>query len=310
MVKSFSDEDDNVPWYFSDRNSARVNSRGKFYLDGDVRDKAADSLSKLWLCVESIISNPPFIRGTDHLLHFNQLRLQSSWDSLSSVDFLVQEAQVKALELLGFINWWTSSVAHWESPLQPWMVDYIATFHLHSLKKRGIFLDLIRNWHHLNITHLLAENVPVYYFWMTDHEDYPSLSRLSPQVLQAYHDTCTALDKTEVSADEMMGYDEEIVTIRRHDEFLQQCFAPDHMASPHFIDIPSTATVYIIDFEGWAHRPITDFSIVKDYAERFHFFIDMEVGGLVTMWRWKPRVANTSLDLQAGIGGLSTSEEA
>ena len=96
VVKSFSNEDDNVPWYFSDRNSARVNSRGKFYLDGDVRDKAADSLSKLWLCVESNISNLPFIRGTDHLLHFNQLHLQSSWDSLSSVDFLVWEARAKA----------------------------------------------------------------------------------------------------------------------------------------------------------------------------------------------------------------------
>jgi len=36
MVKSFSDEDDNVPWYFSDGSSPRVSASGKFYLDKDV----------------------------------------------------------------------------------------------------------------------------------------------------------------------------------------------------------------------------------------------------------------------------------
>jgi len=65
---------------------------------------------------------------------------------------------------------------HWESPLQPWMVDYIAAFCLRSLKKRGVFLDLVKNWHHLNIAHLLAEDVPVYYFWMEEHRQYPSLA--------------------------------------------------------------------------------------------------------------------------------------
>jgi len=221
MVESFSDKDNNIPWYFSNGSSPRVSAGGKFYLDKDVRDKATDSLSRLWLCVELIICNPPFVRGMDHPLCFNQLHLQSGWDSPSSVDSVAQEARAKALEFLGFINWWTSSVTRWESPLQPWMVDYIATFRLHSLKKRGIFVDLVRNWHHLNIAHLLAESMPIYYFWMKEHEEYPSLSWLSPRILQAYHDTCTALDRTEVFADKMMGYDDEITTIRSHDEFLQ-----------------------------------------------------------------------------------------
>ena len=132
------------------------------------------------------------------------------------------------------------------------MVDYIISLHLCSLKKRGIFLDLVRNWHHLNITHLLAENVLIYYFWMEEHSEYPSLSKLSPRILQAYHDTCMALDRTEVHAQDMMGYDDELSAIRQHDEFLQRCLAIDHMTSPLFVDIPSTATVYIVDFEGWA----------------------------------------------------------
>ena len=311
IVESFADENDAVPWYFSEGSTPRVDAGGKFFLDADLRDKAADTLSKLWQCIESITSNPPFIRGTDHPLRFNQLRLQSGWDSSNSVESLAREVRGKVLEFLGFINWWTSSITRWEYPLQPWMVEYIAGFRLRSLKKRGVFLDLVRNWHHLNIAHLLAENVPIYYFWMEEHAQYPSLSRLSPSILQAYHDACAALDRTEVAAEEIMGYDDELAAIRRHDDFLQRRLSPDHTTSPLFVDIPSTATVFIVDFEGWARRPITDFTIVKDYTERYHFFIDTEMtGGMVTIWRWKPRVAVTGSGQRAGVEGQGVSTEA
>ncbi|EDQ98425.1 uncharacterized protein LACBIDRAFT_302374 [Laccaria bicolor S238N-H82] len=311
VIESFPDENDNVPWYFNKGSAPIINNGGKFYLATDLREKAMDLLSRLWLCVESVVSNHPFIKGTDHPLKFNYLRLQSGWDSADSVDSITREARAKALEFLGFLNWWTSSVTRWDFSLHPWMVDFIRTFQLRSLKKRGVFLDLVRNWHHLNIAHLLAEDVPVYYFWMDDHTQYPSLTQLSPRILQAYHDACTALDRTEVDAEEIMGYDEEITTIRRHDEFLQLHSPPDHISSPLFIDIPATATVYIVDFEGWARRPITDFVIVKDYAEKFHFFIDLEMtGGMVTIWRWKPRVTNPGSGQKAGTEGSGISVEA
>jgi len=83
------------------------------------------------------------------------------------------------------------------------------------------------------------------------------------------------------------------------------------MTSPLFIDIPATATVYIVDFEGWACHPITDFVVIQDYTVKFHFFIDMEMTGvLVTIWRWKPQIFGTGSDQQAGVEGLGTSKEA
>ena len=92
VVESFPDENNSVPWYFSNRNLPRINSGGRFCLDTDLQEKAADSLSKLWLCVESIISNPLFIKGTDYPLQFNPLCLQSSWESPNGVDSVAQEA--------------------------------------------------------------------------------------------------------------------------------------------------------------------------------------------------------------------------
>jgi len=135
VVESFPDENDNVPWYFSEGNLPRISLGGKFYLNANLKEKVEGSLSRLWLCIESIISNPLFIRGTDHPLHFNYLHLQSGWNSAANINFLAQEARAKVLEFLGFLNWWTSSVMHWEASLQLWMVDFITTFCLCSLKK-------------------------------------------------------------------------------------------------------------------------------------------------------------------------------
>lgn len=99
---------------------------------------------------------------------------------------------------------------------------------------------------------------------MKELTQYHSLSHLSPNILQAYYNACTALDRTEVAAEEMMGYDGELAAIRQHDDFFQCHLAPDHTTSPLFVDILSMATIYIVDFEGWAHCPIMDFIVVRD----------------------------------------------
>ena len=153
MVDCFADETDSVPWYFSGGNSPCESSEGKFHFDPSTRSKAEESLSRLWLCVEAITSNPPFVSGTPHPSKFNYLLLSATWDSMRGAVSLMDDAKGRVLEYLGFINWWTSSISRWEDSLQHWMVDYIAGFRLRDLKKRGVFLDLPAQWQSLNITH-------------------------------------------------------------------------------------------------------------------------------------------------------------
>ena len=123
--------------------------------------------------MEAITSNPPFVSGTPHPTKFNYLPLSAAWDSKQGATSLMNDAKRHVLEYLGFINWWSASVSKWENPLQLWMVEYIAGFKLCDLKKRGVLLDFTKHWRSLNIRHLLAENVPVYYFWQEDLDDYP-----------------------------------------------------------------------------------------------------------------------------------------
>lgn len=311
MVDFFPDEDDAVPWYFSNGSTPWTSNDGKFHFDSTLRAKAEDSLSKLWLCIECITLNPPFVSGTSHPAKFNYLLLSAAWDSAREAESSADDTKGRVLEYLGFINWWSSSVSGWDDALQRWMVDYIGGFKLHDLKKRGVLVDLLGHWQVLNIGHLLTESVPVYYFWQEDVDDYPCFTWLSPTILQAYHDACNVLDRTKVFGGEMIGYQDDINAIRQYDEFFQLRCAPDHTTSPSPSKIPINATVYICDFEGWSARLITDDSLIEDYVSRYHFCIEMDgPDSYITIWRWKPRRIDAGGDQHAGSWGTGSSKEA
>ena len=311
VIDYFPDEGNSTPWYFSEGGVPRTCGDGKFYFDTDIRREAEDCLSKLWLCVDSIVSNPPFVPGTEHPTKFNYLRLSSGWDSAQAADAVGGDAKARAKEYLGFLNWWSSSVTDWDAPLEGWMVDYINSFQLRSLRKRGVLVDVLQHFRTLNVGHLLAENVPLYYFWMNDMGNHPRFTRLSPTILQAYHDACEALDKAEVFGADMIGFQDEIDVIKTYDNFFQLRYDPYNMSSPCFTDIPSSAKVYICDFEGWRGRLLIEEDTIRDYAERYHFTIDEGTPGTpVTMWRWQPRLTGANCEQRAGQEGTGSSREA
>jgi len=101
------------------------------------------------------------------------------------------------------------------------MVDYIDSFRLQSLRKQGVLVDVLQHYRTLNVRHLLAENVPLYYFWMNEMGNHLCFMCLSPVVLQAYHDACKVLDKAEVFGADMIGFQDEIDVIKKYDNFFQ-----------------------------------------------------------------------------------------
>lgn len=310
VVDCFADETANVPWYFADGNMPSVGGDGKFYFDPDLRSRAEDCLSRLWLCIEAIVSNAPFVSGTEHPAKFNYLRLSSGWDSVKSANAVGEDAKARVKEYLGFLNWWSSSVTYWDAPLEQWMVDYVDSFQLRSLRKRGVLVDIAQHYRTLNVGHLLAEDVPLYYFWMAEMSSHPRFTRLSPMVLQAYHDACESLDKAGVFGAKMVGFQNELELIRDYDEFFQRRQDPYSMSSPTFTDIPSSSKVYICDFEGWKARLLTDTDTIADYSRRYHFTIDEgTLGSPVTIWRWRPRIENAGGSQRAGQEGAGLTRE-
>ena len=173
-----------------------------------------------------------------------------------------------------------------------------------------MLVDVVQHFRTLNVGHLLAEDVPLYYFWMNGMGDQPRFTRLSPVILQAYHDACKALDKAEVFGVDMIGFENDLGVIRQYDDFFQLRQDPYSMSSPSFSDIPCGAEVFICDFEGWKNRLLTDINTIADYSRRYHFTIDEGVIGTpVTIWRWRPRIPDTGCDQRAGREGSGTSTE-
>ncbi|EDR04305.1 uncharacterized protein LACBIDRAFT_330818 [Laccaria bicolor S238N-H82] len=159
--------------------------------------------------------------------------------------------------------------------------------------------------------HLLMENVPVYYFWQEDTDDQPCFVRLSPTILKAYHDTCDSLNKTEVFGNEMVGFQDDITTIKQYNEFFQLKHTPNSRLSLSFSDIPPDAVVYICDFEGWSTRLIMDASLIGDYLARYHSCIKTDENtSYVTIWHWKPCHSLTRGTQCAGQWGAGFSQEA
>lgn len=309
-VDCFVDESNKVPWYFSEGDTPRMGGDGRFYFNADLQGQAEDCLTKLWSCIHSIVSHPPFVVGTEYPAKFNYLRLTSGWDSAQSASAAVEDAKARAKEYLGFLNWWSSSVTHWDAPLERWMVDFVGSFRLHSLRKRGVLIDVLQHHRTLNVGHLLAEEVPLYYFWMLEMAAHPCFLRLSPVILQAYHDTCEALDKAEVFGADLLGFQNEIDVIRKYDDFFQLRQDPGSMSSPFYADIPSDAKVYICDFEGWKGRLLVEAETIRDYTSHYHFTINEGSQDLaVTIWRWRPRVTDTGCDQRAGQEGVGFSRE-
>ena len=204
---------------------------------------------------------------------------------MKSANAVGEDAKVRVKEYLGFLNWWSSSVTYWDAPLEQWMVDYVNAFQLHSLRKRGVLVDVTQRYRTLNVRHLLAKDVPLYYFWMAEMSSYPGFTRLSPMVLQAYHDTCESLDKAWVFGAEMVGFQNELELIRDYDEFFQRRQDPYSMSLPAFTDIPPSSKVYICNFKGWKARLLTDTDVIADYLRQYHFTIDEGMlGSPVTIW--------------------------
>lgn len=121
---------------------------------------------------------------------------------------------------------------------------------------------------------------------------------------------CKALDRTEVFGEDMMGFQDDIKTIKQYNEFFQLRHTPDHTSSPSFSNIPLNVMVYICDFEGWSTCLLTEATLVEDYANRYHFCVETdEADTYVTIWCWKLQCLDAGEDHRTGQWGTGSSIE-
>ena len=90
-------------------------------------------------------------------------KLQGPFDSIQTLESFGANVKRQALDYLAFLTWWTASVTEWDQFVPQEVVNTVADLQLDSYRKRGVLVDLERDWRQISIPHLLRQRVPIYY---------------------------------------------------------------------------------------------------------------------------------------------------
>ena len=264
-------------------------------------DDLVATLKEHWNAIAAIINMPPYQDGNECPEPFDWNRLRNVFPSQDSAIRTRAEAIRTSLAYSGFLIWWTTSIHDWAKELPELTVYKIR----HIVNKcgsarRGVLVDLEKDWRELNIAHWMANDVPIYYPWDGTTNRHDRFLRLSPAILAA----ATASRPLGVSSDITMATahisrnDE--ATLALYDEFLQELELPtDHTSSALTAD-HDFSIYWIVDFRGWECRALDSSSTAREYAERYHWAPECDSIPRFTLWRFRPRYT-PALIMRGGI---------
>ena len=214
-----------------------------------------------------------------------------------------------ALSYAGFLIWWTSSIHDWTAEL-PELTVYKVRQLVNSCgsQRRGVLVDLQKDWRGIGLAHWIANNVPVHYPWDRQVAAINRFLRLSPTVLSATipsppHDRDSDIIMAGTSISEDIK-----VTLSLYDEFLQEIEFPDDHNSNPLSNNDDFSIYWIVDFRGWECRPLDNAGVAREYSNRYHWAGECDSIQRFTMWRFRPRYTS-ALVLGAGVKQSGVSKD-
>ena len=274
-------------WFFDFDMTTPYNhlSTGVFTVPEATCDQIHNDITTWAGCVDDICSNHPFPPGTARPPEFDLGTLIKGFPTLVELQAAGGVCRRTAVDYLGFLLWWTLSVSRWDANLDHSVVTTIQNLHLSRFPRRGVLVDLERDWQEINMPNLVRHHVPVAYVWTTALASLPRFAGLSPQVLSAYDRIRCSLGR-EVSSGDIPGLASDFATIRDFDHYFQgiySCGRPD----PN-VEFDDDWSYYIVDFQGWSRRQIP-LRVARHYYLLFASSVNTENGGTVVLFRrWEP----------------------
>ncbi|KAJ7430988.1 hypothetical protein B0H11DRAFT_2262701 [Mycena galericulata] len=254
------------PWYFQLRHWVSETAFKNFIIPEVWRTRMTSDLQKLDACVSEIVAKAPFFGKVPRPQAFHLDSLGRTRETRQTANKLAATAKRAALEHLGFLYWRVSTDESWKNGLTAETIATIEAFDLLTYEKRGVLLNLSRDWHGMNIPVLLRHEVPILFPWTIREEMEYRFGCLAPSILAAYQA-------------KMPG------TICRYSVFLDDPQNEYQVPASANLVIPRKGDKRMIDFPGWAWRPVPSRRWVKFYKQRFHYQV---VNGITTFWRFRP----------------------
>lgn len=284
-----------VDWFFKfDMSTPWVQGPGGgFTIPERTRADIDTDLTNWSSLIDEITMNHPFPDDSSRPHSYDRGIILRGFDSCEELQAAGGVVRRTAVDYLGFLTWWTSSISRWEADLDTLVASQIKDLRLARFHKRGVLVDLEQHWQEINFPNLLKHGVPVAYPWSPSLSITPRFRCLAPRILQAYDERRLSTGGEVLSSD-FDDWADEFAIIAQYDNYFQE-ISSGGRPDPD-VRFDDEWDYYIVDFQGWARRRIP-LSVAQEYYILFSSTVDRQARTTVVLFRrWEP--------LDNFVGGL------
>ena len=239
---------------------------GKCSIHPSAITEMENNLRRFEACIVAITHSTTFPVQGRRPGYYSYEPLRDTFNDNQELEDFGANVKHQALDYLAFINWWTSSVSFWDHKLPQIAIDAICDLNVQLYPRRGVLLDLQKDWRQINIPHLLRQRIPIYYKWHSELDNDNQFLSISPTILRAFEDKCLASEDGKVYSSHMPEFAADVEKMKGYDELFQECIFTGSVALG--IDFMEDRHYAVVDFQGWMYRPIP-LCTAKEFVTRF-----------------------------------------
>ncbi|KAJ7164541.1 hypothetical protein C8R46DRAFT_1036405 [Mycena filopes] len=213
-----------LPWYYIEYRGEEVvpNNFGGFVVEAASRETWISELQQTRSCILEFRKHPLFPTAAPVPAEFKYKDLFAAQGSDLDARILVASSKRKMLEQLGFIAWWTTVCSSWDRNTPQLTIDVVRRCALECYGKRGVLIDLSRDFTAINLPLLLCHEVPFVYPWTEKEAVDPRFSRFSPVIWRAYPETKRSLGNDFLALDEDTRNSDDYHLLYHFNQFLDE----------------------------------------------------------------------------------------
>ena len=284
-----------------------VSESGECFIHPSVITKMENDLRRYEGCVVSIAHSTTFPMRACRPGHYDYDSMRNAFADTQTLENFGANTKRQALDYLAFINWWTSSVSVWDRELPQPVIDAILDLNLHVYPKRGVLIDLHKDWRQISIPHLLRQRVPVYIRWNDALDQEERFTSISPRILRAFEDKRKASMDGKVYSYHMPDFAADFEIMKGYNEFFQHRVFNGSVADG--LSFSEDIHFAVVDFQGWMYRPIP-LRTAMEFATQFgSHVVDYNGRISVIFRRWEALDDQSSISTPAGIPQEGTDDE-
>ena len=294
---------DSKEWFFqldhsTPANLSTINESGECSILPIIALRMEDDIRRTEACVAAIASSTTFPLRACRPGYYTYEPLHGTFDGTQTLEDFGANCKRQVLDYLAFINWWTSSVSYWDQDLPQVAVDAIIDLNLSRYERRGVLIDLRKDWRQISLPHLLRQRIPTFIKWSEELDTDDRFLSISPRILHAFEERRTSTAGGVILAAHMPELAADFDRMKDYDDLFQlRVF--NGAVSPN-IEFRDDWSYAVVDFQGWMYRPIP-LRTAKEFVTRFGSHIVYHNKRTTVIFRrWEALYDEASISQPAG----------